>query len=506
MTVDESRGNSRYGSRYTSDAAVSGPVGTLAWPQQDWPRQDWPHADVDDHPEFSAEPRITYQDLRAALGPQVDQMMVEADVDADELIRLVNAQTTVLPVIPDVPDTPGGLYVDEALTTELPVVAEPEPEESGLGSAVKQWKRRFLKGAVAAVLLTLTGGGASALAMNKSVTVEVDGQEQTVRSFGSTVGDVLDDAGISVGAHDALSPSPDASVSDGGVISLERGRQLELTVDGEKRESWVRATTVDEALGQLGLGDMLEEGAWVSESRRSEVPLDGMTLEVKSLKNITVVDGAGEPQQLTTHAVTVQELLEELGLELGSDDEVAQGVGSELTDGEEVRINRTGTSEIEVTEEIEAPVEEVEDTDLGVGERVVEEEGESGEKLVTYRVTQRNGEEVAREEVGSEVLSEPEPKVVRVGPENPPISDEAVWERLAHCESTNNWSINTGNGYYGGLQFDKPTWDEYGGTKYAAYPHQASRAQQIAIATKLRDARGGYSAWPACAEKLGLPT
>ncbi len=82
----------------------------------------------------------------------------------------------------------------------------------------------------------------------------------------------------------------------------------------------------------------------------------------------------------------------------------------------------------------------------------------------------------------------------------------SVWDRLAWCESAGNWSINTGNGYYGGLQFSLPTWRDYGGAAYASYPHRASKAQQIDIATRVRDDRGGYSAWPACASTLGLPT
>ena len=81
---------------------------------------------------------------------------------------------------------------------------------------------------------------------------------------------------------------------------------------------------------------------------------------------------------------------------------------------------------------------------------------------------------------------------------------DTVWDRVAACESGQNWSINTGNGYYGGLQFDKKTWDANGGSQYAPYPNQASREQQIAIATKIRDQRGGYGAWPSCSKKLNL--
>ena len=79
----------------------------------------------------------------------------------------------------------------------------------------------------------------------------------------------------------------------------------------------------------------------------------------------------------------------------------------------------------------------------------------------------------------------------------------ATWDALADCESGGNWSINTGNGYYGGLQFSLGTWQAYGGS---GYPHENSREEQIRIATKVRDARGHYGDWPACAAKLGLPT
>ena len=79
-----------------------------------------------------------------------------------------------------------------------------------------------------------------------------------------------------------------------------------------------------------------------------------------------------------------------------------------------------------------------------------------------------------------------------------------MWDSLAQCESGGNWAINTGNGYYGGLQFLQSTWLAHGGGAYVSYPHLASREQQIAIAERVRDAAGGYSPWPACAASLGL--
>lgn len=85
----------------------------------------------------------------------------------------------------------------------------------------------------------------------------------------------------------------------------------------------------------------------------------------------------------------------------------------------------------------------------------------------------------------------------------PAASATSDWDRLAECESNGNWSINTGNGFYGGLQFMKQTWDSMGGQQYAEYPHQASRDEQIAVATALQ-AEAGWGQWPACSASLGL--
>ena len=82
--------------------------------------------------------------------------------------------------------------------------------------------------------------------------------------------------------------------------------------------------------------------------------------------------------------------------------------------------------------------------------------------------------------------------------------DGNVWDLLAQCESGGNWAINTGNGYYGGLQFSYSTWLGNGGGDFAEYAHLATREQQILIAENLH-ARRGFQPWPACRVKLGLP-
>ncbi|BAV22641.1 resuscitation-promoting factor Rpf1 [Corynebacterium glutamicum] len=80
---------------------------------------------------------------------------------------------------------------------------------------------------------------------------------------------------------------------------------------------------------------------------------------------------------------------------------------------------------------------------------------------------------------------------------------DSDWDRLAQCESGGNWTINTGNGYHGGLQFSAGTWAAYGGQEFATYAYQATREQQIAVAERTL-AGQGWGAWPACSASLGL--
>ncbi len=78
-----------------------------------------------------------------------------------------------------------------------------------------------------------------------------------------------------------------------------------------------------------------------------------------------------------------------------------------------------------------------------------------------------------------------------------------VWDKVASCESGGDWSVNTGNGYYGGLQFSASSWRAAGGAKFASMPHQASKSEQIATAQNLLRMQGP-GAWPVCSRKAGL--
>jgi murein DD-endopeptidase MepM/ murein hydrolase activator NlpD len=90
-----------------------------------------------------------------------------------------------------------------------------------------------------------------------------------------------------------------------------------------------------------------------------------------------------------------------------------------------------------------------------------------------------------------------------IGMSSAHAASTGVWDKVAKCESSGNWKINTGNGYYGGLQFTASTWRAYGGAEYAPRADLATRSEQIAVAEKVLDSQGPR-AWPVCSVRAGL--
>jgi hypothetical protein len=104
------------------------------------------------------------------------------------------------------------------------------------------------------------------------------------------------------------------------------------------------------------------------------------------------------------------------------------------------------------------------------------------------------------------VIAPARDSVVRVGTkpgtEVPPVTDGSIWDAIAGCEAGGNWAINTGNGYYGGVQFDQSTWERNGGLRFASRADLASRDEQITVAQVTRE-RQGWGAWPVCSGRAG---
>jgi uncharacterized protein YabE (DUF348 family) len=358
---------------------------------------------------------------------------------------------------------------------------------------------------VAVIIAAVGGTTVGYAALNKSVTLSLDGQSQTVSAMGGTVGDVLSAQGVEVTDKDLVAPALDEPIEDGSRISVQFGRPLSLEVDGEEKTYWVNSTTVASALGEIG---RRFDGADLSTSRSTPLGRSGMTLEVVTPKKVQVKVGDGKLKRKQLTAVTVEDVLDEMGVKLGKRDKVTPALGKEISDGDKVVVTdiRVVTREVK-GESIGFDTVTREDGSMLEGEEETVRSGRSGVRDVTYELRFRNGELVARKVVSADVRRAPVDAIVEVGTKEAPAepnfaSGGTVWDSLAQCESGGNWAINTGNGYYGGLQFNLGTWQAYGGT---GLPSDASRETQIAVATRLRDATGGYGSWPACSAKLGLP-
>ena len=359
----------------------------------------------------------------------------------------------------------------------------------------------------ATVVTALVGGMAAYTTFNHTVQLSIDGRAESVQTFADTVGGVLEDEGIELTARDLVAPSPDSPLEDGLEISVRYARPVSVEIDGVEREFWTTALSVEEALAELGI----RAGAEVSVSRSLGIGRSGLDFEVRTPKDITLV-ADGEEREVTTTAVTVREALRDLKVELGDRDLIEPAAEEQIVDGLRLVVKRVTVEEKTVTIEVEYETERKTDDSMYEDQSKVEREGKNGTIQRVIEIVFVDGEKSDEKVLSEKVVAEPVDKVVVVGTKERPsepdpepnyASGDTVWDRLAECESGGNWSINTGNGYYGGLQFSLQTWQAYGGS---GYPHENSREEQIRIATKVRDARGGYGDWPACAAKLGLPT
>ena len=224
-------------------------------------------------------------------------------------------------------------------------------------------------------------------------------------------------------------------------------------------------------------------------------------------KKVSVKVGADRAKTQTVAALDVRDLLDQLDVSVDKDDRVEPALGHTLTEGAKVVVTRIKVVSKRVKREtVDYETVEQSDPELFSGDTTVVRAGESGLRDVSYRLTYRNGRLVATKVLRQRVLEQPVDAIVKVGTKTAApnfAGGNTVWDALARCESGGNWAINTGNGYYGGLQFSLGTWRSYGGT---GLPSQHTREYQIMIATRLRNASGGYGAWPACAASLGLPS
>lgn len=356
---------------------------------------------------------------------------------------------------------------------------------------------------VATLLLALTFAGGYAVSTRKTVTLNVDGASVTVSTMKSQVIDVVRENGFDVGERDDLYPAANDPVEQSETIVLRRSRPLQISLDGQNsREVWTTASTVQEALAQLSMTDTAPAAA----SRGSRVPLEGMSLPVVGARTVQIND-AGVIRTVRLAAANVAGFLETAGVPLQQSDTVVPAAGSPVIDGMQIQVTRVRVARLTQRVPLEPDDKEIPDVTLNMSRRVVDDPGTPGIQDVTYTVATVNGVETGRLPVANVVIVPASDGVTRVGAkpgtEVPAVSQGDTWDALSRCEAGGNWAINTGNGFYGGVQFDQNTWERNGGLRYAQRADLASREEQIAIAEVTRT-RQGWGAWPVCSGRVGV--
>ncbi len=359
--------------------------------------------------------------------------------------------------------------------------------------------------AVAAVAaLVVAGAGVAAAQANKVVTLDVDGQVEQLSTWRGTVEGLLQDEGITLAAHDALTPAGDTALADGQTVVVRTAHEVTVFADGETSTEWVTSLTADGALSALAARG--EDVALVpsrSTSGRLELPLDlvhGGEVDV-------VADGA---TSTVSGVSSLGAVLLQAEVSVDGDDRVQ--VRHDVESGRiVVRVQRIEVTDEPTVDAVDFETVQRNTSDLYTGQSRVVTAGVPGERTRVDRVTRVDGAEESRRTISDEVTREPVTKVVEVGTASRPAPAPSggsggsvggdVWAALAQCESGGNPRAVSSNGlYYGLYQFSVGTWQSVGGS---GLPSNASAAEQTSRAQALQ-ARSGWGQWPYCSSKLGL--
>jgi resuscitation-promoting factor RpfB len=353
----------------------------------------------------------------------------------------------------------------------------------------------------AAVLSAVIGASVAYAAANKSITLSVDGKPTTVHAFSTSVEDLLDAQGVTVGTRDIVAPALDAKVGDGDTVVVRYARPLTLTIDGEQKTYWTTALSVDQALQALGVRS---DGAALSASRSQPLGRSGLTMWLSTPKQVVLqVDGHRHP--LTTTAPTVAALLAKQGVTVGAADRLSSGLAAPLKDGLLIKVVRIATKRVTATESVAFKTTTRKNSDLYKGDTKVITKGRSGKRTAVYDVTLADGKVTKRELVRATVMTEPVTQVEETGTKAKPSGGSVGgdvaklnWSALAKCESGGNPNARNPAGYYGLYQFSVSTWRSVGGS---GVPTDFGAGEQTYRAQLLYK-RTGASSWPHCGPRL----
>jgi uncharacterized protein YabE (DUF348 family) len=369
--------------------------------------------------------------------------------------------------------------------------------------------------AQAAVLTAVVGGGVAYSAINKTITLSVDGRTTEVHAFARTVEGLLDDQDLDVGSRDIVAPAPGTALDDGDTVVVRYARPLTLTVDGVKRTHWTTELSVDKALSAMGVR---LDGAQLSASRSARIERTGMSLWLSTPKRV-VLAADGKNRAVVSSAPTVAELLKEQSVNVGPLDKLSAVPSTPIAQGMTIRLIRIETKRVTAKESVAFPVRRTETSKLFKGETKVVTEGKKGSRTAVYDVVMADGKMSSKKLVSATVTAKPVTQVVQVGTKSRPSSggdsggssggssggnvggsvDSLNWAALAECESGGNpKAVNPAGPYMGLYQFSQSTWESVGGS---GKPSSASSSEQTYRA-KLLYKKAGAGQWPNCGSRL----
>lgn len=434
---------------------------------------------------------------------------------------------------------------------------------------------------------SISEGSKIALNRGREFSVLLDGKRQTVWTTARTVDEALAELGRNPADYQLSANRSRAIPLDGLQVTGASLHTVSMTGPSVKSAGVTSAArTVGELLEEQGV--TLGRNDRVSPAVGT-VLTDGTAVTVRTLPTVLIADGNGRATARVSNLKTVGDLLQAQHVTVGKDDLVTPSTSTRLRQGLKITITRVGYQLVTKTQAVTQPADQiVPDDAMDIGTTTVVRRGHAGALQITYRRKLVNGKSGAPQEVSRKTVKPAvatvahagtyvEPVIVSIpsptptssssesststteassstspapasttpasttpasttptstvststasttpssrpttsstptssapstpaggsGSADSPGSWSVNWDAIAKCESTNNWSINTGNGYYGGLQFDSGTWLSNGGGAYADRADHATKNQQIAIAEKVYAARGlgpwacGYAA------------
>lgn len=273
------------------------------------------------------------------------------------------------------------------------------------------------------------------------VVIAQDGKDQAVKTDAKTVGDLLEEVGIIVGEHDALSYDEDTAIENGMEIEYKESKKIYVQINDIEEEFYTLAETIGEFLASVNLEFTKHDD--ISHKNHTKIE-DGLHFLVKEAYPI-VINDAGEKIEIWTTGESVKQLLNKSDIEIEKLDKVKPALDKQVNHNTNISIVRVNKETEVIEEDIAFKTENKQDDSLAKGKEKVISEGKLGTIVKEFEITLENGEEVNRELVSEEVKEEPTNKVVALGTKEQkqkqqPKQEQKQTENLVTLSSSNKSS------------------------------------------------------------------